>query len=56
MLVEVGDIEYFILCYVDRVLEKRIMLNDKKIRRLFELISFFKFVFFELDIIEFIKY
>ncbi len=56
MLAEVGDIEYSILCYVDRALEKRIMINDKKIKRLSELISLFKFVFFEPDTAEFIKH
>lgn len=56
MLAEVGDTEYNVFCYVDKALDKRIMINDKKIKKLSELISTFKFVFFEPDATELIKH
>ena len=56
MVAEVEGVEYRVDCYVDRVLEKRIMINDKKINRLSELISLFKFVFFEPDTTELVKH
>ncbi|BCS80043.1 DNA replication/repair protein RecF [Anaerocellum diazotrophicum] len=55
MLSEVDDIEYNLFCYVDRNSDKRIMINGKKINRLSELISIFKFVFFDPDTTELIK-
>ncbi|ABP65668.1 DNA replication and repair protein RecF [Caldicellulosiruptor saccharolyticus DSM 8903] len=50
-----NDVEYGILCYVDRLGQKRIMINEKKINRLSELIEKFKFVYFEPDSTELIK-
>lgn len=49
------EVEYGVLCYVDRLGQKRIMINDKKINRLSELIERFKFVYFDPDSTELIK-
>ncbi|WPX08849.1 DNA replication/repair protein RecF [Anaerocellum danielii] len=56
MVAEVSGVNYAVNFYVDRILEKRIMINDKKINRLSELITLFKFVFFEPDTTELIKH
>ncbi|WAM31579.1 DNA replication/repair protein RecF [Caldicellulosiruptor naganoensis] len=50
-----NDFEYKVFCYVDRLSQKRIMINEKKVNKLSELIEKFKFVYFEPDSTELIK-
>lgn len=53
-IVEEG-LKSHVICYVDNIGIKRIMINDKKVSRLSELFERFKFVFFRPDDTELIK-
>ncbi|WAM33867.1 DNA replication/repair protein RecF [Caldicellulosiruptor morganii] len=50
-----NDFEHRILCYVDRFFQKKIMVNEKRISRLSELLEKFRFVYFEPDSTELVK-